>query len=183
MKSLAPLFVIALCIGAYFVYIKPMAVEVKINTIKKSQYTDVLNRVKEIKQKREEVLAEYNSISEEDIARLKKIIPETLNPVILSNDLSRLASDNQVTLKEFKVSDTNADTGAVAEVSESIYKKTTINMTFSGQYENFVRFLTDVESGLSLIDIVSLIIKSVDSSSGRQMPMDYVLEVNTYSLR
>ena len=52
MKSLAPLLVIALCIGAYFVYIKPMAVEVKINTIKKSQYSDVLNGGKKKKQKK-----------------------------------------------------------------------------------------------------------------------------------
>ena len=94
MKSIFSILIIAVCIGAYFVYIKPMTVEVKVMSAKKEELTTLLNRVKEIKEKRDAVYLDYSSIPADQIDRLNKVIPETFNPVVTLNNLSDLAKKN-----------------------------------------------------------------------------------------
>lgn len=184
MKSIFSILVISVCIAAYFVYIKPLSVDVKALTAKKAEYTHVLNSVKEIKEKRDEILAQYDSISQTDIEKLNKIIPAKVDDVKLLNDLNNIGSKYGMIIKDFKSSDPNASASrdGVVENPDQIYKTTNINFTISGPYNKFLDFLSEVESGLSLLDVTHLVIKQETVQGGQQI-LSYVLEANVYSLR
>ncbi|TSC70387.1 MAG: hypothetical protein CEO12_411 [Parcubacteria group bacterium Gr01-1014_46] len=183
MKPILSIAVIAVCIGVYFVYIRPMTVDIKLLNIKKAEYKNVLNRVKEINEKREAILSEYNSIPEADIDRLNKMVPETLNSVELLNNLSVIGAQHGIIIKEFRAVDTSSNNSDVVSNTGSPYKTNTITMRLTGQYNQFINYLWNVESGLSLIDVTNLIIRS--SSEGGKGPalMDFTLEAKVYSLR
>jgi len=185
MRSILSIGIIAICVAMYFVYIKPMTVEVKARKAEKEEYTKVLTRVDEIKVKRDNIIAEYNSISPEEIDRLGKVVPEKINPVALLNDLSVIGSAYGIIIKDFKVTDSdNTSRDVVGSEIPGSYKTSRITMNISAQYEEFLNFLEEIEYSLSLIDIVNLnIVPGEFSKSGAPGPMQISLEANTYSLR
>ncbi len=184
MKSITSILVIAVSIGAYFVYMKPLIVEIKIKSAQKSEYDNVLNKVKEIKEKREAVFSDYNSIPSADIERLNKIIPSEVNSVAMLNDLGALVSASGLKVVEYKVSKPDSSNREnIVSDSDKMYTTSSISLKVSGQYNQFINFLTSIESNLSLLDIVSLSIKQGAEKVGASPPMDYTLEANTYSLR
>lgn len=161
-----------------------MTVEIRLRAEEKKQYQNVLNRVKEIEIKRENLLSEYNSISETEIDRLKKIVPEKVNSITLLNNLNALAARYNLVLKDYKVSNSDSGSRDVVDTSSTPpYKTTTISLSMSGQYEQFLSFLNELESALSLIDVVNLNIMPGISRPGQSAQSDFTLEANTYSLR
>lgn len=185
MRSILSIGIIAICVGMYFVYIKPMAIEVKARKLEKEEYTKVLTRVDDIKAKRDSVIAEYNAISPEEIDRLQKIIPEKVNSVALLNDLSVIGSTYGIVIKDFKVAETqNTNQDVVSGGSSGGYKTSHITMTIIASYESFLNFLEDMEYSLSLIDIVDInITPGSPTKSGGPGPMQIIIEADTYSLR
>src|SRR3990167_2596777 len=92
MKSSLPFIIIAICIGLYFLYISPTITDVQALRDQKAEYTNVLEKVQEIKEMRDAVSATYNNIPSADLNRLSKIVPERFNSTLLANDLNNLAS-------------------------------------------------------------------------------------------
>lgn len=183
MKSLLSILVIAVSVGAYFVYIKPLTVEVKVQIAKKEEIQKVLNRVKEIKDKRDSIFEDYNSISTEDIEKLNKIIPETVNTVEIFNDLSTNAAQYGLAVTNYKAENNSSNNSAVTDTTVvEPYKKTNLTFTLKGQYTQFVEFLETIESSLRLIDIVQLGIKG-GSSTGPITPLEYTIHATVYSLK
>lgn len=185
MKSILSIFIISVCVGAYFIYIKPLSADIKVLNVKKTEYNDVLNRVKEIKEKRDQLLSQYDNISLEDLDKLNKIIPESINSVILLNNLNNVGSKYGIAVKDYKVTEPNIENVevVVAENPNEIYKTNKVTMTITGQYHQFLAFIDEMESSLTLFDIVSLNIKPVLNQGVGANVMDYVLEANVYSLR
>lgn len=185
MKSLLSILVISISVGVYLVYIKPLAVDVRVQIAKKEEIEKVLNRVKEIKDKRDSVFEDYNAISSKDIEKLNKIIPEEVNTVEILNDLSSVASQYGLSVTEYKAENELMNNSAVSEsdgaVSET-FKKTHIIFNLKGQYAQFVEFLETIESSLRIVDIVQLGIKG-GSSSGPATSLEYTIHATVYSLK
>jgi len=184
MKSLVSIFVIVLSVGTYFYYIKPLTIDIKTKSAQKAEYDNVLNRVKEIKEKRDAVFSEYNSIPSVDIERLNKIIPSEVNSVGMLNDLSALASASGLKVVDYKVNNPNSSNREeIVSDGSKMYNTSSITLKINGQYNQFIKFLTSIESSLSLLDIVSLNVKQGSEKGSSLATMDYTLEANTYSLR
>ncbi|MBI4155753.1 MAG: type 4a pilus biogenesis protein PilO [Candidatus Zambryskibacteria bacterium] len=182
MKSLTPFIVIAISVGMYFVYISPGFVEINTQRNKITEYINVLEKSKELKNKRDSVLTAYNNISEEDITRLNKIIPETFDAVLFANDINNLASRHNVTVKDIKINAPDSESRVIpAESTDKLYKTTAVTLTLSGEYQQFIKFMADIETSLRLMDISSLTVKS-GGKSGSNL-LDYSLEIYTYSLK
>jgi len=160
-----------------------MLSDIQTLSAKKAEYVNVLEKSKELKNKRDAVLTSYNSISEADVERLSKVIPYAFDPVLLANDINSIASRYGMDMKEFKVSESKAEIRGevIIQEEEPLYKTTSVTVTISGGFDQFLKFLKDIESSLHLIDVRSLSIKApLTAQSG---VLDYSLEMNTYSLR
>lgn len=185
MKSALSLVVMGICVGVYFVYISPTVSEVKSLSLKKASYDNVLVQSKEVVAKRDSIFIDYNSIPKDDIDKLNKIVPETFNSVLFANDINALASSNSMAVKDFKVNPQKTD-DREAMTNEQVakpYMTTVVTFRLVGQYSQFIKFLTDLESSLRLLDVVNLSVKTLGGQMSTDNSLEYSLEINTYSLR
>ncbi len=185
MKSALSLIVVGICAGAYFLYISPLVSEVKTLSIKKTDYDKVLLESKNVVAKRDDVFAEYNNISAENLDKLNKVVPETFDSVLFANDLNAMASGDNLAVMDLKINpQITADREAMtSEPAAKPYVTTVITFRMTGQYQQFAKFLTDIESSLRLLDVVSLSVKTVGGTKPTDSSLEYSLEINTYSLR
>src|SRR3989344_6737957 len=161
MKLFSPFILILISVALYFLYISPSIAEVESLSAKKAEYANVLAQSKELKNKRDSVLAAYNGISEEDLARLNKIIPSSFDGVVFANEVNTLASRYGLSVKSFQVNQPTADARAqiVTEQKKGSYQSVAVTLTVNGDYNQFIVFLKEMETSLRLIDVGSLGIK------------------------
>ena len=185
MKAAIPFIIIALCVGAYFFYVRPALGQITALMAKRAEYQSILEKVRELKAERDTILTEYNNISEDSLARLNKIIPKKFDPVLFANDLNGMASRYGMFVKDLKSSIVDANTidAAVAEpTANESYKTMSVIFKVSGQFEQFIKFLKDLESNLELVDVVDLSIRQAGLDKTTENLEDYVVGVKTYSL-
>jgi Tfp pilus assembly protein PilO len=184
MKLILPIIIIALCVGMYFLYISPTALEIKSLAVKKAEYDNVLEKAREIKAKRDAVLADYNSITEDEITRLNKIVPSNFDSVLFVNDLNAAAGKYGMVVQDYKTNEPEANNReGITEPTSEVYRTTTVTFKLVGPYSQFIKFLNDIESSLRLIDLTSLAVAPIKDKNPRVDSLEYVLEVKTYSLR
>ncbi len=183
MKFFAPLIIIIVSIGMYFFYITPKAAEVKALYQQKVRYSNVLDKVRQLTSLRDQVLQEYNSVSETDIEHLNKIIPNKFDSILFANDMSALAIKNKLTFENYRANASGGDRGSVLSQSSSSHKTVQVSFKMVGQYSDFLAFLTSLESSLQLSDLTSLTINPTSVSKTGVQQMEFLLEINVYSLQ
>jgi Tfp pilus assembly protein PilO len=159
--------------------------DVKALSLKKSDYDQVLLKSKDLKVKRDNLLLEYNNISSTDIDKLNKIVPETFNSILFANDINAMALKNNMPIKDLKIDPQRTeDRELVAnQQNNSPYNIVVVSFKVVGQYKQFVTFLSELESSLRLIDVVGLSIKTTGGQKSTDDSLEFLLEMNTYSLR
>ena len=191
MKALTPFIVIAICIGMYFIYISPTIADIQSLSTEKASYDNVLQQSKDLTSERDSLLATYNNISQSDITRLDKVVPDTFDGVTFANDINTIASHYGITVKDMKFNEPNAaDRTAVgADRTHQVYKTTTVTFALDGQYQAFESFLKDVETSLRLIDVTLLSARALGAANSPNQKIqpgntiEYTVQVNTYSLK
>ena len=185
MKAATPFIIIIICISAYFFYISPTLDEIKTLEAKKAEYTGVLEKAREFKAQRDTALTDYNNISEDNLDRLNKIVPNKFDSVLFANDINTIASKYGMSVKDLKynILNTEAFDAEGVRTKSQPYKTIAVTFKFSSQYEQFIKFLKDLESSLQLVDVTSLSIKSLGGEKSTGNLLDYSLEVNAYSLK
>jgi Tfp pilus assembly protein PilO len=183
MKLFTPIFIIAVCLGAYLFYISPTYSNIQILSTQKDNYTQVLSKAKEVASKRDDILASYNAISPDDLSRLAKIVPINFDPVTFVLHLNAIASKYGLTIASMQIigQDSNGQQ-VVSAAAPSLYQTQSVTFSVIGQYGPFVNFLKDLESGLYLVDVKELSIKSGQSSKMLPASLQFTLTVDTYSL-
>ena len=159
--------------------------DVKVLNRTKSEYTDVISKAKEIKSTRDAALLEFNDISADDVSRLNKIVPEKFNPVLFANDITAMGVGYGFVIKNLRV-DTpktqSRDTDVSANISQN-YKTNTVTFSVTGTYAQFMRFLQNLELNLQLLDLTSITIQPGTGPKSGDIPMDFSLEMKTYSIQ
>ncbi len=180
-----PFIIIALCVGMYFLYISPMLGDIDERRGKLAEYRSALEQTKELKIQRDAAISAYNNIGETDIARLNKIIPEKFEGVLFVNDINAIASRNGIKMSEFKTNETQTPSRntSTVETNGKSYKVVTVSLKLTGQYDQFIKFLKEIESSLQLIDVNTLSIASGKVQKATDNNLDYSVEINTYSLK
>ncbi len=185
MKFITPILVIIISVVIYYSFISSELGDVKALSVQKENYTNVLNEAKDVKAKRDQFINEYNNISPEDVGRLDKIMPAEFNAVSFANDINSIAAVDGLTLQGI-VSGAGDNSSTVIVGAPDAFKTTAVTATLVGQYPQFVKFLTDLETSLRLVDVVDLTITSTNSGSAQKAVSDvlqYRLTLNTYSLK
>lgn len=184
MKSLMPIIVILISVGLYFLHISPRYAEVQTLKLQQAEYVDALSRVKELGVTRDTLLAQYNTISQDNLARLTRIAPDSVNTVKLAADIDSVAGKYGITIRNIVAAQQVIDSAQVVGQGSNApkpYQTTTIGFRFSASYPNLVSFLKDLEKSLEIIDIKSVSFTvPTDSSSGIY---EYQVSIQTYSLQ
>ncbi len=182
MKSFTPFIVIAICIGMYYLYIGPTYADIGLLSAKKAEYTDALANAKQLTERRDAILEQYNAINPGDVIRLKQILPDGTNNVDIVTNINAIASQYGMVVRGVKISAASAESRtAVAGTPKSPYTTTNIVFTTTGPYQQFTLFLRDLESNVRLFDVVSLSIGPSSKSTNGGV-FDYTLGLTAYSL-
>ncbi len=180
MKRILSITLIGLCAGVLVMYTKPAfdrSNELKADLV---QFEETRRQAEDLKVKWQEVLDNYTLLSEDDIGRLVKMVPDNIDNIKLILEINELTSLFGVKLKNIDVEDPEIEkkNGPV----NPLYASVGIKFSISGNYQNFIAFMGRIERSLRIIDIKQF---SFKSSKEEKNPENYDFEliISTYWLR
>ena len=152
------------------------------------QYNNALTKAGELENRRDELLTKYNSFPADDISRLKRVIPDTVNTVKLVADMNTIAGKYGITIKNITttqqtVDDSQAIGGKGAAAPKKPYQTTLTSFSFNATYANLMLYLKDLEKSLQLIDVQSVAFQVPSDEAGNAGIYPYIVSFQTYSLK
>lgn len=181
-KFILPILLIIISIGLFVMYIDPTYEQIKVLKSKNSEFNEALNKSKELRQVRDGLLDQYNSFSQEDLVKLKKLLPDTVDNVRLIMDIDSIASEYGITIQNIQVdAHQNESKGEIVVVSNSKpYDFVTLSFSMSASYDDFISFVTDLKNSLRLVDIKDI---EFDVSETGSSLNKYNVTIRTYWLK
>jgi Tfp pilus assembly protein PilO len=184
MKLLTPFLLIGAAIGLFFVFISPEFKTANDVHAQTQEYDMALSRAQLVGAKRDQLLAKKNSFNPEDIKRLQKLLPDSIDPIRLIIDMDSLANKSGSNISSIKVTDETPKAAAPAAVGATAVAgpqlgSTLISFSVTMTYERFQKYLSDVEHSLRILDVASISFSPIDTSN------DYAFSValRTYYLK
>jgi len=164
MKLIITIVAVVLSGGMFFWYTKPTYDSALVLRASIAQNDAALDKAAELQKLRQTLLSRFNTFDPADLDRLQKLLPDHVDNVRLILDLDNLAENGGLALQNVDVSSAQKQTAknqtALGAIGASNQKYDSLTLTFStiASYPAFVAFLTDLESSLRIVDLVSLTI-------------------------
>ncbi len=179
MKSnVTPLLLIVLSVGLFYLYINPQYTEINTLNAKEAEYSNALDKAQQIQQIRANLLTKYNNFSQENMQKLQTLLPDNVDNVRLALDLANVAKKYNIDIKDIKIDKPLNDLQAGPTGQIKPYGEAKVTFSFSASYENFVKYVMDIEQSLRIVDVSGISFKAPPSGM-----YDYTLVVNTYWLK
>jgi len=181
-KSLTPVLFIVLAIGLFYTFINPHYEKVRSLSKEAGEYREALTKADELRAVRDNLLTQYNSIPSEDVMKLKRIIPDSVNTVKLVTDLDDIAGKYGITIRNISVTQEEVDNsiGVTDANTSKPYGTTIITFKFVTTYNNLISYLQDIERSLQLVDVTSV---TFSSGASTNQTYDYTVSIQTYWLK
>jgi Tfp pilus assembly protein PilO len=177
MRFITPIILIVLAIGLFVWYINPTYGTITELRAEAAQYDMALNRSQELIAVRDALLSKYNMIPSNDLARLRKLLPDHVDNVRLILDMNNIAAQYGMTLANISLTETSAEGN---ELGADTSPLGAIEFSFSvrSTYNNFLDFLADLENSLRIVDVVN-----VSFTADATALSTYRVTVRTYWLK
>lgn len=181
MKSILPVLFVVIAAGIFFGFIDPAYSRVQALRAEESQFDQALTRSKELQQVRDQLLSRYNLISQSNIDRLEKLLPDNVDNVRLILDIDSIAARYGMRTRNVQLqsADTRSTRGQVGQ-DDSAYQSVILTFSVTGSYEVFRSFVEDLERSLRLVDVVGM---SFSSTGATGDTYDYSVSIKTYWLK
>ncbi|TAL49588.1 hypothetical protein EPN83_00040 [Patescibacteria group bacterium] len=182
MRTLLPYLMIATALALFFLFVSPRWGSVKEFRSQMGQYNEALNKAAELRGLRDELLVQFNALPKDDITRLERLVPDSVNTVKLVTDIDAVAGKYGITVSNVRVTEETVDISQEVPSPETAkpYLTTTITFKFTATYQNLVAFLKDLEKSLQLVDVKSV---SFDSGKSKNNLYEYEVAIQTYWLK
>lgn len=183
-KPIYNLFLVVASISLYFSVISPLYVgatssflpEEGVSTLmqKNKDLDQALNQAKDLSSQAEKLKNKYDSIDPDLRNKLNVMVPESVDPVRLVNEVNTIANISGFNLD--KISYIQNDTTLLGDGVKSY----TINISVLGNYANFKNLIKQFESSLRIY-----VIKSVNFSIPENIadPITFSVKLETYYLK
>lgn len=178
MRILLPILLLVSAGLLFWGLIDPAYAEIKKMKKEEALYDQALSNSKELQAIRDSLLKKYNSFSQEDLDRLEKLLPDTVDNVKLIMDIDGIAGKYGMSLKSVSVKTPTAQKSGVLGKNEEPVGSISLSFSVSGPYKSFINFLRDMENSLRIVDVETISFNSSDKDANI-----YELEVKTYWLR
>lgn len=155
----------AAAIGMFFGWTQGMLDKISAVQKEKQSLEDVLSRFYDLRKTKNELIEKYNSITIQDLEKLREIIPESTNEGDLIVEFENLTSDHGLLLKQIDIKHIDEKRGISLIVGEKPFKELPISLTVDGSYTSIKEFLASIEKSLRIIDIESLSFNAGDIDS------------------
>ena len=179
-RNITAVILIVLAIGVYMTFTGNIWNDTKAIRAVNNQYAQAIDNADRLIKVRDKVLADYNTLSANDLDRLDKILPTTQDNIRLIIDLNNLAQKRGVVLSGIKVGVSSNSDESSSNKSQSAMSLDTVAVSFSvsATYQQFIELLRDLEANLRVMDVTHLSVKSSDTGV-----FDYSIGLNAYWLK
>ena len=198
-KFFRDLLLIIISIAGFFLWTKPLFSKISTLKVEAASYNEALSNAKSLENERDRLQKKVDSMPPEDLAKLQKLLPDSVDNVRTILEISKLALPYGMVLKNIKYDVIDPDaTGSSASSAQTTVDTSpqgagTWNLEFSttGTYDNFLAFLKNIESNLRIIDISSVDFSSdtTDSTDTKGSKLSsnqiytYTFKIKTYWLK
>ena len=192
-KVLTPIIFIVIAIGLFFSYLRPAYDVLQAFQTQKDELDKTITESEDLLRMHNDILTKYENIDPTDHAKLKKILPDSIDVVRLIMDIDALSTKHNLTIDSFEVPQIrdieqnarNRNTRRTAEEENNPVASAVLTIECVGEYQDFKAFLLDIEHSLSLLDVVGLEVKvpnilRVDVTDDRP---EYKLDLQAYWLK
>lgn len=187
---LTPTVLLVLSVALFFTFTDEQYAKVKGLKIQNQEYAEAIENSKELLRRRDQLLAQYNSFSSEDLEKLKRLVPDSIDNVRLIIDIDSITSKYGAEIQNLRLDNVKA---AAAEVAPTIapdgtviqsaggnkpYNSATITFSLNAPYETFVKILKELETSLRILDISTVKFTATESE-----PYLYDVTIRTYWMK
>lgn len=184
MNLIAPIFLILASVGIFYGYTNSHY-QGQANGSKnivslmdeRKQYLNVLDKSSEFIEETNKLTKINNELSNDDLERLKKLLPDHIDNVRLIIDIDEMASKYGFRMGNIKI-DNGAVSGDVVESDSKPYGTTILSFSITTSYSKFRSFVKDLEKSLRIFDITSVSFTANDTGN-----YDYNLVIKTYWIK
>lgn len=157
--SIIAYIVLTVSIGYAFIY--PSLADMNALSAQKQKYEDSLEKVSNIEAKKNELLDQFNAISESDKENIETILPDSFDFVRLISQIDNVAAKYGIYITNASSKEINSG-GTSIENAEAPkpYSSAVVALSFLASYERFNDFLADLEKSLRILDIRSINLES-----------------------
>lgn len=176
----------------FIVYTRPTYTEVQTMRAQSTEYDEALDKAQEMQRLKQSLLARFNALNPNDVDRLHKLLPDHVDNVRLILDLDSLAGNYGLGVENVIVDNPETDSGSrtasglIGSQSQE-YDSLGLQFTTRGTYENFSKFLTDLEASLRIVDLEQLKIERDAAPAGKEASGEptyrFDLAIRTYWLK
>ncbi len=188
MKYIFPIIIIGACITVFVLAVSPRYKAMQQTRESVALSNANLQTAARLAQSREELITKYNAISKSDLDNLKTLLPDSVDNIRLIIQINALAAKNGLTILKNVNYEAKKDTpptpqGTAAEVDKK--GEFLISFQTTGQYKNFLSFLSDLEQNLRLVDVLNVTFSGVGETSQQTAAnvLGYKVTLKTYWLK
>lgn len=188
MRYIFSLLVLAASVGVFMLFVMPRYTNVKALRTEVSSFDGRLATAERLKVSREELINRYNSIPKADLDNVKTLLPDSVDNIRLIIQMDGLATKNGLSsLRNVQYDEVKTPDAVKIEttaVMQRPYGEFDISFDTSGQYKNFLSFISDLEQNLRLVDIVSVkFATATGDDAGPAGSLRYTVKLKTYWLK
>ncbi len=189
-KFITPIILITISVAVFFTFAKPIYTEISTLKTEVAAYDEALSNSKALEGERDKLTQKFNSIGSENLSRLEKLIPESVDNIRLILEIEKLAQPYGMALRDVKYETTEEEPkeeGIIQNIpvmeSNKDYGVWNLEFSIEGNYDNFMNFLRDLENNLRLVDIDSVSFSSNAGVGPSANIYKYDFKIRTYWLK
>jgi len=175
-KLITIIVLMAVSTATFMMYVAPTYDHINAVKAKIARLDQALSKTRDIRRIRQSLSTRFSEFSESNLEKLQKMLPDHVDNVRLVLDIDGIASQYGMRLKNVAIQDnkkssqdssssSDAIIGAGRVKQEGGHQSLVLQFEVEATYAEFVKFLSDIESSLRLVDLVEM---SVASSSGSE---------------
>jgi hypothetical protein len=176
-------------IGVLITYVKPRYDNLKSLRSDITAFNDNLDTANKLKESREALIAKYNAIPKEDLDNLKTLLPDNVDNIRLVIQIDSLATKNglstvrNISYQASDLASSQSQDPSQNPDAQKPYGSFVISFETTGQYQNFLSFLSDLEENLRLVDVTGIEFTPNQLIPGIAANIGYKVTLTTYWLK
>ncbi|HBG68896.1 MAG: hypothetical protein UT98_C0003G0008 [Candidatus Nomurabacteria bacterium GW2011_GWF2_40_31] len=195
-RFIMPVILIGIAVTTFFMFTNPVYKDISELRAEVASYNEALDNSKALENERDKLTAKYNSIDPDNLAKLQKLLPESIDNIRLILEIEKIALPYGMVLRDVKYNATekkpatvgvSIQGGAAALAANKDYGIWNLEFSTEGSYNNFINFTKDLESNLRIVDISSIDFISTDTRVNSSTPAipfyKYTFKIKTYWLK
>jgi len=164
-RFIMPIILIGIATTVFFVFTNPLYNDVSVIKTETASYDEALSNSKVLENERDKLTKKYNDMDANDLMKLEKLLPENVDNVRLVLEIEKIALPYGMVLKDVKYNTNDSNNRATAGVVQGggavstggkDYGTLDFEFSTSGNYDNFINFIKDLQNNLRVVDISSI---------------------------